>query len=66
MKTSQPANAYDKYEGIWIALADDCEMPIGKGDTREAALAEARANGFADATLTFVPQKSIAFIRTSL
>ncbi len=55
MKLIDWTRVYEEYRGLWIALRDDNESVAGTGTTPAQALEEARAKGFAQAALTYVP-----------
>jgi hypothetical protein len=56
---------YEKYKGLWVALDKDNETVVGTGTTPQLALDEAKAKGFEQAAITFIPQEVLAFLRTS-
>ncbi len=61
MKTVNWTMLYEKYKGLWVALDKDNETVVGAGTTPQLALDEAKAKGFEQAAITFVPQEVIAF-----
>jgi hypothetical protein len=61
MKTVNWAMLYEKYKGWWVALDKDNETVVGAGTTPQLALDEAKAKGFEQAAITFVPQEVLAF-----
>jgi hypothetical protein len=60
MKSIDWTKIYDRYKGLWVALADDNETVVGSGATAKEALGEARGNGFATAAITHVPEQAAA------
>jgi hypothetical protein len=51
----------EKYEGLWVALADDNGTVVGSGDTPEEARGEAKSGGYEHPALAFVPMVAITF-----
>jgi hypothetical protein len=52
---------YEKYEGLWVALAGDESTVVGSGTSPEDALAQAKSNGYLNAALTFVSAVGVTF-----
>lgn len=53
---------YEKYKGLWVALASDQITVKGKGKTITEAVEEAKGNGELDPTLFKVPTKIINYV----
>ena len=53
---------YERYKGLWIALADDEETVVGYGKSAREALEKARKEGYSEPILTLVPEKLTAYV----
>lgn len=53
---------YNKYKGLWVALADDEKTVMGKGKTVKDAVKEAKKNGEEDPILFKVPTQVVPYI----
>jgi hypothetical protein len=53
---------YNHYKGCWVALEDDEQTVVGRGESAREALDEARANGCEEPILTRMPQELIPFV----
>jgi hypothetical protein len=60
-RDSDWTHLYEKYEGLWVALADDEATVAGSGTCPEDALTQAKANGYTDAALTFISAVGVTF-----
>lgn len=53
---------FKQYKGRWVALSDADDMTVvGDGVSAQEALEQAKAKGFANAAVTFVPRELVTF-----
>jgi hypothetical protein len=53
---------FEKYKGLWVALADDEKKVLGAGKTAKDALEEARSKGNEAPILSHIPEKLMAYV----
>ncbi|MBI2100846.1 MAG: hypothetical protein HYT47_02400 [Candidatus Vogelbacteria bacterium] len=53
---------YEKYKGLWVALAEDEETVLAAGKTLKQALEEARQKGHRHPIMTRMPEKLVAYV----
>lgn len=53
---------YNKYKGLWVALAEDEQTVVGAGKTAKEALAEAKKSGHTDPILSRLPEQLIPYV----
>lgn len=52
---------YEKYKGLWVALADDELTVLGFGKSVKEALDSAKKNGHKNPILTRMPENLLAY-----
>lgn len=53
---------YNKYKGLWVALADDEITVVGSGETAKEALQMAQKAGCDDPILSHFPDKLMPYV----
>ena len=52
---------YNKYKGLWVALADDEITVLGHGKSAKEAILNAKRNGHDNPILTRMPEKIVTY-----
>lgn len=53
---------FEKYKGLWVALADDEETVVGSGKTLDVALTAAAAKGHEHPIVTRMPDELVTYV----
>jgi hypothetical protein len=53
---------YEKYKGLWVALAADEQTVVGAGKSASEALDNAKKGGYAEPILTRMPEELTAYV----
>lgn len=53
---------YQKYKGLWVALAADEETVLAAGETLKQTLEDARNKGHKDPIMTRMPENLTTFV----
>ena len=53
---------YEKYKGLWVALADDEMTVLASGKTAKEALEQAQERGYKNPILSRMPERMVPYI----
>ncbi len=57
---------YQKYKGLWVALAKDEETVLAAGKTLKQTLEKARQKGHQHPIMTRMPEKLVAYVGSAI